>query len=127
MKFKSKYLSEFKVKFEMASGYETQAQMGSSDEKKPQVKNLFRKSLLSEYRNICTELYKHPAFKKKLQVKNLFRKSLLSEYRNICIELYKHPAFTFHIYSSKMHEMIHISLSVFKVLCGSATLKVTSH
>jgi hypothetical protein len=64
MKFKSKYLSEFKVKFEMASGNETQVQMGSSDEKKPQVKNLFRKSLLSEYRNICTELYKHPALKK---------------------------------------------------------------
>jgi hypothetical protein len=34
MKFKSKYLSEFQVKFEMASGYETQAQMGTSDEKK---------------------------------------------------------------------------------------------
>ncbi len=31
-------------------------------EKKPQVKNLFRKSLLSEYRNICTELCKHAAF-----------------------------------------------------------------
>jgi hypothetical protein len=43
MKFKSKYLSEFKVKFEMASGYETKAQVGSSGGKKTTSKKSIQK------------------------------------------------------------------------------------